>query len=374
MSEFPEKMTARQEALARIPADIAAASDYEWLAARFLAPATLAWIAGGSGEELTLRGNRDAYAKVALRNRLWDLPAALDTRLQLPGLDMAHPLLLAPVASQVLVHPQGEIATARGAQAVAAGMVASALASKPLQDIAACVERCCFQLYWQQNLARTLVLAEAAAEAGCKALILTLDTPVQTLSRGAQRAGFRLPANVRAPALDVLPPAPPASTTAGTGLTALLQQVPTLAAVRALVAAAPLPVLVKGVLYADDARALQDCGVHGLIVSNHGGRALDGVRSTLAALPAVRRATGPEFPLLLDGGIRSGYDVFKALALGADAVLVGRLQLYALAVAGPLGVAHMLRLLLEELQVCMALTGCASLARIGPHTLNSQEI
>jgi 4-hydroxymandelate oxidase len=135
LTGFPEKMTARQEALARIPADIAAASDYEWLAARFMAPATLAWVAGGSGEELTLRGNRDAYAAVALRNRLWDLPAVLDTRLQLPGLDLAHPLLLAPVASQVLVHPQGEIATAQGAQAVAAGMVVSALASRPLQDI-----------------------------------------------------------------------------------------------------------------------------------------------------------------------------------------------------------------------------------------------
>ena len=367
-------MTARQEALARIPADIAAASDYEWLAARFMAPATLAWVAGGSGEEQTLRGNRDAFAAVALRNRLWDLPAVLDTRLQLPGLDLAHPLLLAPVASQVLVHPQGEIATAQGAQAVAAGMVVSALASRPLQDIAACVERCCFQLYWQQNLARTLVLADAAAQAGCKALVLTLDTPVQTLSRGAQRAGFRVPANVRAPALDVLPPPPSASTTTGTGLTALLQQVPTLAAIRALVAAAPLPVLIKGVLHAEDARVLQDCGAHGLIVSNHGGRALDGVSSTLAALPAVRRATGADFPLLLDGGIRSGYDIFKALALGADAVLVGRLQLYALAVAGPLGVAHMLRLLLEELQVCMALTGCASLAGIGPHTLHSHEI
>ena len=183
-----------------------------------------------------------------------------------------------------------------------------------------------------------------------------------------------MPANVRAPALDVLPPPPSASTTTGTGLTALLQQVPTLAAIRALVAAAPLPVLIKGVLHAEDARVLQDCGAHGLIVSNHGGRALDGVSSTLAALPAVRRATGADFPLLLDGGIRSGYDIFKALALGADAVLVGRLQLYALAVAGPLGVAHMLRLLLEELQVCMALTGCASLAGIGPHTLHSHEI
>ncbi len=362
-----------QEPLTRIPRDIAAASDYESLAADFMAPATAAWLAGGSGEEQTLRGNRAAFARVALRQRLWDFPQAIDTGLALLGQRLAHPLLLAPVASQRLVHPQAEIATAQGAQAMDAGMVLSLLSSCSLEEVGLCVSRRWLQLYWQQSLERTLVLAHAAHAAGCQALVLTLDTPVQSLSRGAQRAGFVLPAALRAPLLDLLPPLTEAPAPARGTLGTLLRRAATLADIRAFVATAPLPVLVKGVLHGEDARVLRDCGVQALVVSNHGGRALDGVLPSLAALPALRQAVGPDFPLLLDSGIRSGHDVFKALALGADAVLIGRLQACALAVAGPLGVAHMLRLLLEELQLCMALTGCAQLADIGPHCVISQE-
>jgi len=362
----------QQEPLTRIPRDIAAASDYETLAARFLAPSTAAWLAGGSGEEQTLRGNRAAFARVALRNRLWDFPQTIDTGLSLLGQPFAHPLLLAPVASQRLVHPLGEVATAQGAQAMDAGMVLSLLSSCSLEEVGLCVSRRWLQVYWQQSLERTLVLAHAARQAGCQALVLTLDTPVQSLSRGAQRAGFAVPAALRAPILEALPPVAAVSAQKGT-LGTLLQRAATLTELRAFVAASPLPVLVKGVLHGEDARLLRDSGVQGLVVSNHGGRALDGVLPSLAALPALRQAVGPQFPLLLDSGIRSGHDVFKALALGADAVLVGRLQLWALAVAGPLGVAHMLRLLLEELQLCMALTGCARLVDIGPHCVISQE-
>ncbi len=362
-----------QEPLTRIPRDIAAASDYETLAARFLAPATAAWLAGGSGEEQTLRGNRAAFARVALRNRLWDFPQSIDTGVSMFGHRLAHPLLLAPVASQRLLHPQGEVATAQGAQAMDAAMVLSLLSACSLEEVGLCVSRRWLQLYWQQSLERTLALAHVAKKAGCQALVLTLDTPVQSLSRGAQRAGFVLPAALRAPLLDQLPPLPEAAAPVHGTLGALLQRAATLADVRAFVAASPLPVLVKGVLHGEDARVLRDSGVQGLVVSNHGGRALDGVLPSLAALPALRQAVGPQYPLLLDSGIRSGHDVFKALALGADAVLIGRLQACALAVAGPLGVAHMLRLLLEELQLCMALTGCGSLADIGPHCVISQE-
>jgi isopentenyl diphosphate isomerase/L-lactate dehydrogenase-like FMN-dependent dehydrogenase len=125
-----------------------------------------------------------------------------------------------------------------------------------------------------------------------------------------------------------------------------------------------MPIWVKGVLHPEDARRLRDWGAAGLVVSNHGGRSLDRAPASLDVLPSVRDAVGHAYPLLLDSGIRSGADVFQAIALGADAVLVGRLQVYALAVAGALGVAHMLRLLREELEVCMAMTGCASLADI----------
>jgi isopentenyl diphosphate isomerase/L-lactate dehydrogenase-like FMN-dependent dehydrogenase len=130
-----------------------------------------------------------------------------------------------------------------------------------------------------------------------------------------------------------------------------------------------LPVLVKGVAHPDDAARLQALGVAGLVVSNHGGRALDGMPAALDLLPAIRRAVGADYPLLLDGGIRSGRDTFMALALGANAVMIGRPQLHALAVAGVLGVAHLLRLLREELELCMALAGCATVYAIGPEAL-----
>ena len=148
-----------------------------------------------------------------------------------------------------------------------------------------------------------------------------------------------------------------------------MQQAPGWADLDWLLAQTTLPVWIEGVLHPDDARALPALGAVGLVVSNHGGRSPDGALSSLAALPAIRAAVGAECPLLFDSGIRSGADVFEALALGADAVLVGRLQAYSLAVAGALGVAHMLKLLCEELELCMALAGCATLADIGPGSL-----
>lgn len=151
----------------------------------------------------------------------------------------------------------------------------------------------------------------------------------------------------------------------------VMRQAPTWKDLEEVLVRSRLPVWVKGVLHPEDAVALKSRGVAGVVVSNHGGRSLDGAPASLCVLPAVRAAVGPDFPVLLDGGIRSGNDVFKALALGADAVLVGRLQMYALSVAGALGVAHMLKLLREELEVCMALAGCASPEDISPESLLS---
>lgn len=144
----------------------------------------------------------------------------------------------------------------------------------------------------------------------------------------------------------------------------IMRDAPTWKDLEWLMTQTSLPVWVKGVLHPDDARALQNMGVAGIIVSNHGGRSLDGAPASLDALPAIRAAVGTSFPLLLDSGIRSGSDIFKALALGADAVLIGRLQMYALSVAGALGVAHMIKLLCEELEICMSLAGCATLKEI----------
>ncbi|MCB1665775.1 MAG: alpha-hydroxy-acid oxidizing protein [Pseudomonadales bacterium] len=354
-----------------IPPEIVSAQDYEALGLKRLPADLAAWLAGGSAEEWTLRRNREAFGEVGLRNSICRVPSGVDTRLPLLGQTLPHPLLLAPVANHGLVHPEGEIATAQGAEAVLAALVLSSQANTPLEQVAGHVSRRWMQLYWQQTPERTLRLIRRAEDAGYSALVLTLDAPVQALSRGAQRQGFALPAHLGHPNLE---PAVRREAAPGQSpIDVLLQEAATLESLDFILGNTSLPVLVKGVMESDDAVELLGHGVHGLIVSNHGGRALDGVSASLEALPRIRQAVGDGATLLFDGGIRSGHDVFKALALGADAVLIGRLQLYALAVAGPLGVAHMLKILHEELQLCMALTGCATCEEIGPHTLRLER-
>lgn len=359
-------------ALTSISRDLLSAADYERRAAEFLPAATLAWLAGGSGDEQTLRANSAAYGRLQLQPRLLAPWPGGSTAINLLGQPLAHPLLLAPVAHQRLAHPDGELATAAGAAATDTTLVVSTLASTALEQIATASNgHKWFQLYLQPERAVSLDLLRRAEAAGYDALVLTLDTPLQPLSRRAQQAGFSVPASCRAVNLDPYPP--PAPVTLATGQSAILNglmaRAPTLADLEWLLAQSRLPVLVKGVCRAEDARRLKAAGVAGLIVSNHGGRALDGTPASLELLPAVRQAVGPDYPLLVDGGIRSGYDLFKALACGANAALIGRPQLHALAVAGALGVAHLLKLLRDELELCMALCGCPTIAAITPDLL-----
>jgi isopentenyl diphosphate isomerase/L-lactate dehydrogenase-like FMN-dependent dehydrogenase len=251
-------------------------------------------------------------------------------------------------------------------------MVTSTLSSCPLEEVARLAGPArWFQLYFQPERDATRELLARAEAAGYGAIVVTLDASIQAPSLRALRAGFQMPAdcigaNVRGMQARPAAPLQPGDSRIFQGL---MRAAPTWADLEWLMAQTSLPVWVKGVLHADDARALRSAGVAGIVVSNHGGRSLDGAPATLDVLPAIRAAVSADFPLLLDGGIRSGSDVFKALALGADGVLVGRLQLYALSVAGALGVAHMIRLLREELEVCMALAGCATPADIGSGAL-----
>ena len=353
--------------LSRIPPDILCAQDYEALAVHFLPAPHHAYIAGGSGFEATLRSNRDAFERVEILPRLLRDVTAGHTRVTLLGHELRHPILLAPLAFQTLAHPQGELDTARAAAATDAGLVVSTLSAWPLEDIAACSRgEKWFQLYFQPLRDSTLDLVRRAEAAGYGALVVTLDAVVQSPSLRAQRAGFRMPDAVRPGNLLHHATPPPVELERGQSLIfqGLMREAPTWDDLDWLMRHTRLPVIVKGVLRADDALALKAAGVAGIIVSNHGGRALDGVPASLDALPAVRAAVGADYPVLLDSGIRAGSDVFKALALGADAVLVGRLQVFALAVAGALGVAHMLKLLREELELCMALAGCATLQEL----------
>jgi isopentenyl diphosphate isomerase/L-lactate dehydrogenase-like FMN-dependent dehydrogenase len=352
-----------QQALGAIPPAIRCAQDYEELARRFMAGPTYEYVAGGSGRDQTVAANLAAFAQWSVCPRLLRDVTRGHTRVTLGADTFDHPILLAPVAFHKLAHPAGELDTARAAQAMDACMVSSTLSSCSLEEIArfAGPSRW-FQLYFQPGRDATRELVARAEAAGYKAIVVTLDASIQAASLRALRAGFQMPADCVA--ANLRRESPVQADGPGPGhsriFQGLMRAAPTWDDLEWLMAQTSLPVWVKGVLHPDDALALRAAGAAGLVVSNHGGRSLDGAPASLAMLPAIRAAVGNDYPLLLDGGIRSGTDVFKALALGADAVLVGRLQLYALSVAGALGVAHMIKLLREELEVCMALAGCAT--------------
>ncbi|MDP1776621.1 MAG: alpha-hydroxy acid oxidase, partial [Moraxellaceae bacterium] len=243
-------------------------------------------------------------------------------------------------------------------------MISSTLASNTLEDIAqqAGPQRW-FQLYLQPQRKITLDLLRRAEAAGYTAIVLTLDASIQIPSQRALRAQFCMPQHCVAANLTGYEPAPTDTLSHNESriFQGVMRHAPTQNDIEWLLTQTHLPVWFKGVLHPEDACLLQSLGAQGLVVSNHGGRTLDGAPASLTMLPAIRQAVGCDYPLLFDGGIRSGADIFKAIALGADAILIGRLQLYALSVAGALGVAHMIRTLHEELEATMALAGCATL-------------
>lgn len=358
-----------------IPAEITCAKDYETLATRFIPADRFAYIAGGAGHDITLDNNSRAFQDFAITPRIFTDGSDNHTGIEILNQPFRHPIFLAPVAYQQLVYPEGELASAYAAAATDSGIVASTLSSFSLEQIAekAGSERW-FQLYLQPNPQDTEQLLERAHRADYRAIVVTVDGAVQLPSLRALRAGFVFPQEITAANLRGLggaasPPDGAKSSASSRIFQAYRQNAVTAEAIQSLLEKSPLPILVKGVLNPLDAKRLQQMGVAGLVVSNHGGRTLDGVPASLSLLPAIRKTVGDEFPLLFDGGIRSGNDIFKALALGANAVLIGRLQLYALAVAGALGVAHLLKLLREELELAMAVTGCATVAAIRPEHL-----
>ncbi|MFV8781390.1 alpha-hydroxy acid oxidase [Microbulbifer sp. SA54] len=355
--------------LENIPVHLVSAGDYEQEARQRLSDPVWAQIAGGAGDELTLRKNRSAFDALDIIPRLLADFRQADTGVHLFGRRHKFPLLIAPIAHQQLLHPQGELATLAAANALETTFIASTLASTPLETIAAESEQpSWFQLYFQPTREQTLDLLQRAEAAGYEAIVVTLDAPISGLRNRVQRAGFTLPAHIPTPNTAGYKPPAPRNLAPGSSviLNGFMADAPRWEDLQWLREHCNLPLLAKGVLSPADAEQCRATGLDGIIVSNHGGRTLDGLPATIDVLPAIRAAVGNELPLLLDSGIRRGTDIFKALALGADAVLLGRPYLYALATAGALGVAHLLRILREELEIAMALSGRPDIRSIQP--------
>lgn len=355
--------------LAQIPPTVAAVGDYEPLARERMGEAAWAWLQGGAADEITLRENRAAFDRLRLAPRVLADLAGGDTRLTLLGQAFEHPIFVAPVAYQRLAHPDGERATVLAASALQAGMVVSTQAGVSLEALAEPVRTpLWFQLYVQPDRDFTRELARRAEAAGYRALVVTVDAPVSGPRNREQRAGFALPPGIEAVNLQGMRALPPHTAAPGSSPlhgSALMASAPTWRDIAWLREQTTLPIVLKGVLSPADALRAADEGLAAVIVSNHGGRTLDTAPATIDALPAIARAVDGRLPLLLDGGIRRGTDVFKALALGASAVLVGRPVVHGLAAAGAPGVAHVLHLLRAEFEMAMALTGCRTLADIG---------
>lgn len=338
------------------------AADYRAPALARLPEPIRHYLESGAGRDVTRDENQSAFA----RWRLWPRPLA-DVRAghtccRLFGQDFEHPIGLAPVAWQRLFHADGETASMAAADALGGLAVVSSLASEPFRQIAAVAERpAWFQLYWQGDRARTARLLDRALAAGFSAVVFTVDAPVKL-------ATLELPGDVSAVNLEPPPAGPVLSPSQSAVFDGWMAGAPTWDDLAWLREQIKLPLLLKGVLHPDDAWRALDLGCDGLVVSNHGGRVLDGVLTALDSLPAIVALAGAT-PVLMDGGVRGGGDVFKALAMGASAVLVGRPYVWGLAANGALGVAHVLRLLRDELEMTMALTGCRTLADIGPHCL-----
>lgn len=346
--------------------DVISLTDLETIARRRMSHMAWEYVEGGAADGISLRWNREAYERLRLDPRVLRDVGTVDTRVRVLGLELAHPILLAPTALHRLAHPEGELATVRGAAAGDALMTLSTLASTTLEEVArAAGGPLWFQLYVQKDKGYTAELVQRAEAAGYRALVVTVDTPVDGARYRQQRVKFHLPEGVEMANLRGLAAAAgkKLDTEHGTFQNILPQRL-TWQEIEWLQSLTRLPVLIKGVLSPEDARLARKQGLAGVLVSNHGARNLDTVPATIDALPRIADALAGELTLLVDGGVRRGTDVLKALALGAQAVLVGRPIFHGLASAGAEGVTRMLAILRRELEMAMALSGRARIAEI----------
>ncbi|MFD3327994.1 alpha-hydroxy acid oxidase [Streptomyces sp. NPDC058701] len=338
-------------------------ADIEQAASRLLPAPVRDFVAGGAGSELTLAANRRAFDTTHLVPRALRDVSGCEPATTLLGLPAAMPVATAPIGYQGLVHPDGELAGARAAKEAGIPFTVATLSSRTIEDVAAVGATTWFQLYWLRDRARTFDLVRRAEDAGCTAVMLTVDVPWMGRRLRDVRGGFTLPEDVVAANLTT--GAASAAHRAATGTSAVARHTaaafdPSLSwsDLEELRRRTRLPLIVKGLLDPEDAVRAAECGADAVVVSNHGGRQLDGTVPTLDALPEIRAALPAACEVLLDSGVRSGVDIVKALALGARGVLLGRPVLWGLAVAGDDGVRRTLDLLAAEFRDALGLAGC----------------
>ena len=341
-------------------------SDFERAAAEKLDPGVLGYFAGGAGDELTLAENVGAWRGWRLRPRMLAGIGDWETSAAVMGRRVAAPILVAPVAYQGLVDPEGEAAMARAAAAAGTVMCLSTLATMRPSEVAAVAPggRRWFQLYCFRDAGVTKALIDEAVGSGFEAIVVTVDAPRGGNRERDLRTGFQIPEETGVPSVEAALGSSRAVTIADTF--ALMEPALSWPYLESLAAETGVPVLVKGILTAEDAALAVEHGAAGVVVSNHGGRQLDRCLATADALPEVVDAVAGRAPVLVDGGIRRGVDVAIALALGAEAVLVGRPALWGLAAGGEAGALRVLELLREELELTLALCGCATPAALDP--------
>jgi 4-hydroxymandelate oxidase len=337
--------------------------ELEGRAREILTPGAFAFAAGGADDELTLDDNIAAWQRLRLRPRMLRDVTRIDTSTSVLGARIAAPLMVAPTGRHRLFHPDGERATARGAAAAGVPYVMATTSTVTIEDVAA--ERRdapqWFQLYLPHDRSVTEGLVDRVAAAGLRAVVLTVDQPVYGASPRAARAPLNPGPDIRAVNLPGQPAAAHGYGAAHSGSVTFPATFDDLAW---LVRRSPLPVLVKGILRADDALRCVELGAKGILVSNHGGRHLDAAVASADALPEIAQAVGGKAEVFVDGGIRRGTDIVKALALGARAVLIGRPAVWGLALNGADGVRDVFEHLRGELVRTMALCGVAKLGEI----------
>jgi isopentenyl diphosphate isomerase/L-lactate dehydrogenase-like FMN-dependent dehydrogenase len=340
-------------------------AEYEARAAELLEPGAHGYFAGGAGDERTLRDNAEAYRRWRLRPRVLVDVGSVDTKTTVLGREISMPVIVAPVALQRLAHADGEEGMARAAATSGTVMCLSTLATATPSEVAAAAPAGArwLQLYVMRDRGVTRAVLDEAVEAGFEAVALTVDAPVAGRRERDFRTGFRVPAELRVPFVDAAAGGHPGPLTVQEAF-ALVDPTFTWDGLADLIDDCPLPVLVKGLITAEDARLAALAGAAGVVVSNHGGRQLDGVAASVDALPEVVDEVGDDLEVLVDGGVRRGTDVVTALALGARAVLVGRPVLWGLAVNGEAGARRVLDILREETARALALCGCPTPADV----------